>query len=88
MTAPNSVFHLTGHMMGFTINETFNTLKSAKDRLEELAAAANDIAEGSALIRRIECNVFHLTDAPLPELMNVLDGKTLVRIEEQDCAKT
>jgi hypothetical protein len=77
------LYHLTGCVLGVPIVEQRNTFKSAVDRLDELSAAANDIAEGCPSVRMARTPRFQLTDAPVPELLDTRTGETLVKIEEQ-----
>lgn len=84
MTAPKQIiFHIAGQMFGFSIVEAYNTLDGAKTRLDELAAAANDIAEGDPRTRNMNAPRFVLTDGEMPELMDAFTGQTLVGILEQ-----
>ena len=77
------LYHLTGCLLGLPIVEQRNSLQGAITRLDELAAAANDIAEGCPSVRMTRAQRFTLTEAPVPELMDTRTGDTLVRIEEQ-----
>jgi hypothetical protein len=84
MTAkPLPTFHIAGQLFGFSILEAFNTLDAARTRLADLAAAANDIAEGDPRTRNAKAQRFVLTDEERPDLMDAFTGETLVGILEQ-----
>jgi hypothetical protein len=77
------IFHIAGDLLGFAILETYNTASAAINRLQELAAAANDIAEGDPRTRCRKTTRYVLTDATMPDLMDVFTGDTLVGVLEQ-----
>jgi hypothetical protein len=78
-----TVYHLVGTFLGFNIRDTRNSLQGARERLEELAATGNDVAESDPYYRNWRQDRFVLTDAPLPELMDRYAGSVLITIEEQ-----
>jgi len=80
---PLILYHLNGCLLGLPIVEQRNSLKGAVTRLDELAAAANDIAESCPSVRLTRTPRYQLTEAPVPELMDTRTGETLVKIEEQ-----
>lgn len=82
-STPLLTFHIAGQMFGFSILEAFNTLPAARTRLADLAAAANDIAEGDPRTRNANAPRFVLTDEEMPDLMDAFTGETLVGILEQ-----
>lgn len=82
-TEKNVVYHLTGTMLGIAIQETRNTREAAIERLGLIAAAANVIADGNPLARRLNSPVFQLTDSFIPELLDTRTGDTLVEITQQ-----
>jgi hypothetical protein len=78
-----SVFHITGGFLTLNVLETFNSLRCAKDRLDDLAALGNKISESDPYYRKYRRDRFVVTDAPVPELMDQYSGATLVTIQEQ-----
>jgi hypothetical protein len=77
------IFYLAGALCGFAVVETWNTVDAAKNRLTEIADAANTVAIADPRSRLIGAKRFVITDAPLPELMDAFTGQTLVGIVEQ-----
>lgn len=78
---------LSGNILGIPVHELYTTARRARIRLDDIAAAANDLAEGDPEQRKRDFTRYGIGGPDdLPELIDALTGRTLVTTEIQAAA--